>query len=740
MAYREFDQIALDRRALLRGGALFAGGAVLAGSPLAGLMAQPADANAMWPNVAALLAKFVDARQVANAIAAFGWGQGAPQMVGKGVLTIGESVPANLDSLYRIYSMTKPITGMAAMMLIDEGKLGLDQPLAEILPAFAKMRVQKTYDGSITDLVPAERPITIRNLLTHTAGLGYGIIQKGPIKDYYDSHGLVPGQISRLPIPGLSRTATIEGLDHFADGIARTPLVYQSGTKWSYSVGLDVMGRVIEVVSGMPFDSFLKERIFEPCGMGSTWFRVPESEVGRLTTSYGVINGIPLPIDPPRASIYLDEPPLPSGGAGLVSSPRDYDRFLQMLLGYGMIDGTRVMSERAVRLGTSNLLPAGVITKGTMIDGQAFGAGGRVQPETGAYGWGRPGWHRRFRQLQGGAARQHVHPVHAAGCADPVERLSQSGPRRSRRDERDEEGSLEASGAAMLAFTGCRLDRADHIRADPDALAAQMGWRARLLALDGLMPAMDETGALQWGSLADAAPDAELVFLGLDVDDSGAKPCFAAVPELGDSAPRMANPVLWQAMATLSPGDLALYGSARSIVDWHARHRFCAKCGAATALAKGGWQRTCGTCDAQHFPRTDPVAITLVEHDDGRLMLGRGLGWPEGRFSALAGFVEPGESIEEGVAREVFEESGVRVRDVSYVASQPWPFPSQLMIGCHAFADDDSVTMDTTEMAEIAWFTRAEVEAAMAGADGARFLKPLEQAIATHLIRWWLER
>lgn len=288
----------------------------------------------------------------------------------------------------------------------------------------------------------------------------------------------------------------------------------------------------------------------------------------------------------------------------------------------------------------------------------------------------------------------------------------------------------------MLAFTGSRIDRADHIRADPDALAAQMGWRARLLALDGLLPAMDEVGALLWGSLADAPPEAELVFLGLD----DGKPCFAAVPDLGDAGPRMANPALWAAMAALSPSDLAVYGGARSIVDWHARHRFCANCGGATTLSKGGWQRNCGTCGAQHFPRTDPVAITLVEHIDGRLMLGRGLGWPEGRFSALAGFIEPGESIEEGVAREVLEESGVRVRDVTYVASQPWPFPSQLMIGCHAWADDEALTLDATEMAEIHWFTRAEVAAALAGEAGARFLKPLDQAIATHLISWWLER
>ncbi len=286
-----------------------------------------------------------------------------------------------------------------------------------------------------------------------------------------------------------------------------------------------------------------------------------------------------------------------------------------------------------------------------------------------------------------------------------------------------------------LAFTGSRLDRADHVRADPEALAGQMNWRARLLALDGLMPAIDEGGALQWGSLADCAEDAELVFLGLD----DGKACFAAVPERGDAAPRMANPALWAAMASLRPDDLALYGGARSLVDWHARHRFCAACGGGTKIAKGGWQRDCAGCNAQHFPRTDPVAIMLVEHG-GRMMLGRGLGWPEGRFSALAGFVEPGENIEEAVAREVFEEAGVRVRDVTYIASQPWPFPSQLMIGCHAFAEDASLAIDTTELAEARWFTRDEVAAALAGDPEAPFAKPLPQAIATHLLAWWLER
>ncbi len=285
----------------------------------------------------------------------------------------------------------------------------------------------------------------------------------------------------------------------------------------------------------------------------------------------------------------------------------------------------------------------------------------------------------------------------------------------------------------MLSFTGSRLDRADHVRADPERLAGYMNWKARVLALDGLIPALDDSNRLVWGTLADVPEDAELCFLGLDEG----KACFAAVPPRGDATPRMANPQLWSLMATLPPDDLALYGGARSLTDWHARHRFCAQCGGDTKLAKGGWQRNCTACEASHFPRTDPVTIMLVEHE-GRLMLGRGLGWPEGRFSALAGFVEPGESIEEAVAREVLEEAGVRVRDVTYVASQPWPFPSQLMIGCHSHTDSDELTIDETEMAEVEFFTSAQVQAAMAG-DGP-FVAPPPHAIAHHLMQWWIEQ
>jgi len=293
------------------------------------------------------------------------------------------------DSLFRIYSMSKPVTGMAAMLLVGEGKLALDQPLADILPRFAQMQVQVTPDGSLTDLRPAKTAITIRHLLTHTAGLGYTIIQRGPLKQAMEDAGLVAGRISRLSVPGLDRGTPVPSLAQFADGLAAMPLVYEPGTRWSYSLGLDLMGRVIEVVSGLSFDEFLRRRIFEPCGMASTFFQVPAAEAGRLTTNYAVAKDIFVPIDKGADSIYLDPPPFPMGGSGLVSSPRDYDRFLRMLSRFGEIDGRRVIAEAAVRMGTGNLLPPGVAGPALMAPKSDFGAGGRVGvgSEAGIYGW-----------------------------------------------------------------------------------------------------------------------------------------------------------------------------------------------------------------------------------------------------------------------------------------------------------------------------------------------------------------
>lgn len=296
---------------------------------------------------------------------------------------------------------------------------------------------------------------------------------------------------------------------------------------------------------------------------------------------------------------------------------------------------------------------------------------------------------------------------------------------------------LPQSPAPLMAFAGSPIDRADHIRVDDAALGQLMDWRAKVLLLDGLLPGVDDIGCLVWGSLADVSPDAELVFLGL----IEGKACFAPVPSEGAEGPAYAMPRAWQLMQQLAPADLAIYGGARSLIDWHARHRFCARCGGATRLVKGGWQRHCDACGADHFPRTDPVTIMLVEHED-RLLLGRQPRFPPKMYSALAGFVEPGETIEEAVAREIHEEAGVRVRDVQYVASQPWPFPSQLMIGCTSVADDPTLNIDTTELEDARWFTRAELEEARAAGEGGTDLLyfPRPFAIAHHLIAWWLDR
>ena len=287
----------------------------------------------------------------------------------------------------------------------------------------------------------------------------------------------------------------------------------------------------------------------------------------------------------------------------------------------------------------------------------------------------------------------------------------------------------------LPAFCGQPLDRADYLRVDPAALAELRG-DALLLTLDGLAPLLDGEGRLAFSPVAATRDDAELVFLGL----LDGRALFGAVPETGDTAPAYTLREMWRMLVGLREEELALYGGARSVLDWHARHRFCARCGQPTVLTKGGWQRDCPACGAQHFPRTDPVAIMLIEHE-GSLLLARQPRYPPRSYSALAGFIEPGESIEEGVAREAWEEAGVRLRDVRYVASQPWPFPSQLMIGCHALAEARELTIDFTELEDARWFTRAQViEAMEKGPDSTAFVAPLRQAIAHHLLRWWLEQ
>jgi CubicO group peptidase (beta-lactamase class C family) len=379
-------QIMLGRRGLLAwGGRLAGAGAV--GAFLPGMAwAQAAE---KYPTIKAEFESYVSSGKLPGVLATIGRASGLPDVIAVGTQGLGEKTPVNIDTLWRVYSMTKPITGMAAMILVGEGKMKLDQPISEFLPEFANMTVLTDPEKSM-DAVPAKNQITVRHLLTHTAGLGYSIITKGPLLQAYLDNGITPGIVSRFPIPGQPTSTPTPDLKTFSERLAKLPLVAEPGTKWSYSISLDLLGRVIEVASGMDFEAFLKTRIFEPLKMNSSYFQVPKSETPRLVSNYAPVNGVLFPIDPAATSIYLDKPAFAFGGAGVVCSARDYDRFLNMLANYGELDGVRIMSPKTAALAMSDLLPSAVSTDGTFAEGAGFGAGGRVGKgaNEGVYGWG----------------------------------------------------------------------------------------------------------------------------------------------------------------------------------------------------------------------------------------------------------------------------------------------------------------------------------------------------------------
>lgn len=379
----------LSRRALLRGSALLGAGAALGALPAFRGMAFAADGiEAQWPAVTALIEKYVAAREVSGMIAALGWGGAAPGYIARGREGFDDKDPDGPESLFRAYSMTKPITGMAAMILIDEGKLKLDQPVPDFIPEFAHMQVAIDPDKGLAAR-PAQKVMTVRHLMTHTSGLGYAVVRKDKVSKELARLGVNPGIVSRRKLPGLAAGAPTPGPDEFLRRTALVPLLAEPGTKWSYSIGLDVLGLLIARLTGQPFEAFVQERIFAPTGMTNSWFHVPESASSHLTTNYALVGKHPFAIDRPGTSVYQQPVPFAFGGSGLVTSPADYDRFLAMLVGLGTIDGRRVMSEAAVRMGTSNLLPDGVDLSGTYVEGKHFGAGGLVGTgkDEGLFGW-----------------------------------------------------------------------------------------------------------------------------------------------------------------------------------------------------------------------------------------------------------------------------------------------------------------------------------------------------------------
>ena len=301
---------------------------------------------------------------------------------------------------------------------------------------------------------------------------------------------------------------------------------------------------------------------------------------------------------------------------------------------------------------------------------------------------------------------------------------------------------------ALNTFAGNPLDRAGDRRNDPAWLAEQeANPEALAMVLWNGAPLIEgeQTPRLAWLSLAharDLSPRGE-VFLGLWNE----APAFAV--ELGGSIDPASGPVQglgqfqdMRTAAALLPGaDAAMAGTAKSLFDWAGRHGFCAACGQASDSVCGGWKRLCPACGTEHFPRVDPVVIMLPVYRGGVepvCLLGRQASWPQGRMSALAGFLEPGETIEEACAREIAEEAGLTVSAVRYHSSQPWPFPSQLMIGLIADVTDDNATPDQTELEAVAWVTRKEAADVLAGTHPA-IKSPPPFAIAHTLLRAWVD-
>ncbi len=415
--------------AVLATTALYAGQARMAGQTQAVRPASRSDvavtgragdpARAALPRVERLFDGYVRDGKMPGIVGAFGIGGRPTLFPASGAIADGAGQPvADADSLWRVYSMTKPITGMAAMMLVEDGKLGLDDPLSKYIPAFKTMTVATSPDTSLATR-PATTPITIRMLLTHTAGLGYSINVKGPLLKEYERRGVLPMSVNAAMETQMAQVRPTS-LEEFANRAATLPLVAEPGTRWSYSIGLDVMGRVIEVASGMPFERFLQTRMFTPLKMTSTFFRVPQGQVKRLATNYAFVGDTRTPLDPAATSVFLQAPSFPYGGAGLVMSARDYDRFLHMLDARGTLDGVRVMKPETVALGMSNLLPKGVrfggigTGNGASAAGNAmgFGAGGSVYladvpggASKGTYGWGGAagtiGWVDPVRHVRG---------------------------------------------------------------------------------------------------------------------------------------------------------------------------------------------------------------------------------------------------------------------------------------------------------------------------------------------------
>ena len=319
-------------------------------------------AERRWIAIQTLIDGYVRDRQMAGIGVAIACGDASVRYLAAGTSAFDSRQRFDENSICRIHSLTKPVTGIAAMLLVEDGKLSLDQPVADVLPEFKSLRVAIDVERSL-DSRPATKTMAMRHLLTHTSGLAsWTPLSSGPalLHVAYRERGITPGNFGeRLDRAGYGSQAT--SLVDMVRRLAELPLAYEPGTVSNYSIGTDVMALVIERASGMPYDRFLRDRLFAPLDMSSTGFQVKREDIGRLTTLYQFAPTGLTPTDAAATSAFLEPPRLIAGGGGLASTVRDYARFGAMLLGDGALDGIRVMKAETARAARSNLLPEGVL-------------------------------------------------------------------------------------------------------------------------------------------------------------------------------------------------------------------------------------------------------------------------------------------------------------------------------------------------------------------------------------------
>lgn len=379
------NRLITDRRTLLLGAGLF--GLAGCASTGGGMPMPELRGLERLPMTQGVLNRYVTERRLPGVAVGVRAPDGSDIFIQAGTLDFNVYSRVTPDSLFRIYSMTKPVTGTAAALLIEDGRMTLDQPVADFIPEFASLKVLPGGEGRLADARPAQNVMTIRHLLTHTSGLTYNIVGDGPVQRAYRRNGILPftGDLGAAE----GDAPRVRDLDEMAARLADIPLIAEPGTAYNYSVSLDVLGLVIQRASGMSFPDFVQRRILNPVGMDDTVWRLRPGDADRLMQIYAFgRNRDNPPVVPPGASAEAYSAPITlyAGGAGLVSSTRDYLDFLSMLLNDGRAGRVRVMRPETARLIRSDILPEGL----TAMNG-GYGFGGWVARQghrrQGEYGW-----------------------------------------------------------------------------------------------------------------------------------------------------------------------------------------------------------------------------------------------------------------------------------------------------------------------------------------------------------------